>query len=117
MQTEYVARGLRMDRQTRALTDHKLDKLAILLQEPISAHVALIVEKRRHRAEVHVTHRNGSLQASEETGDTLSSIHLVFDKLDKQARRSAKKFQTNRRRAARHEQEKDGDLGLISQKR
>jgi len=105
MQTEYVARGLRIDSKTRDLTGHKLDKLATFLQEPISAHVALSVQKRRHRAEIHVTHRHGSLQASEETEDTQSSIHLVFDKLDKQARRSAKKFQTNRRRAARHVQE------------
>ena len=117
MQTEYVARGLRIDSQTRDLTVQKLDKLATFLQEPISAHVALVVEKRRHRAEIHVTHRNGSLQASEETEDTLRSIHRVFDKLEKQARRSAKKFQTNRRRAARHEQEKDGDIGRISQER
>lgn len=105
MQIEFVARDFRIDETVRDFTSGKLKKLEKFLQEPIAAHVVLEVEKHRHRAEIQIRHRHGSLQATEETEGMQGSLSLVVDKLEKQARRASKKFQTNRRRAARHEAE------------
>jgi len=105
MQIEFVARDFRIDETFRGFASGKLKKLEKFLHEPIAAHVVLEVEKHRHRAEIQVHHRHGNLQATEETEDMQGSLNLVVDKLEKQARRSSKKFQTTRRRAARHEVE------------
>lgn len=103
MQIEFVARDFRLNETVRDFTTGKLKKLEKFLHEPIAAHVVLEVEKHRHRAEIRIHHRHGNLQATEETEGMEGSLNLVVDKLEKQARRSSKKFQTTRRRAARHE--------------
>ena len=101
MKIEYVAKEFSLDEHIRDFVSDQLERISTFLQDPLSAHVTLAVEGRRHRADVHVSHRHGSLQATEETGDMQSAIHLAADKLEKQARRARKKLQTNRRRAAR----------------
>ena len=58
-------------------------------------------EKYRQIAELHVAHRHGLLQANGETEDMRDTINLVVDKIEKQARRSRKKFMDKRRRADR----------------
>lgn len=103
MQIEFVARDFRLNQTVRDLTTGKLKKLEKFLHEPIAAHVVLEVKKHRHRAEIQIHHRHGSLQATEETEGMEGSLNLVVDKLEKQARRSSKKFQTTRRRAARRD--------------
>ena len=104
MQIEYVARDFKLEEPIRELGKEKLKRLERFLQEPITAHVVLEVEKHRQRAEIHVSHRHGDLRAAEETDTMRDSIQHVVDKLEKQARRAAKKFQTTRRRADRHVQ-------------
>ena len=104
MLIEYVARDFKLEEPIRELSEEKLKRLERFLQEPITAHLVLEVEKHRQRAEVHVSHRHGDLRAAEETDTMRDSIQLVADKLEKQARRAAKKFQTTRRRADRHVQ-------------
>jgi putative sigma-54 modulation protein len=104
MQIEYVARDFKLEEPIREFSEEKLKRLERFLQEPITAHLVLEVEKHRQRAEVHVSHRHGDLRAAEETDTMRDSIQLVVDKLEKRARRAAKKFQTTRRRADRHVQ-------------
>ncbi len=103
MQIEFVAKDYDLDEEMREFAQDRLDRLERFLQEPITAHIVLEVEghHQRQRAELQVLHRHGQLHASEETHDMREAVHLVIEKIEKQARRSLKKFQMNRRRADR----------------
>ncbi len=101
MKVEYVARHYELNDQVREFTENKLRKLDKFLQEPVDARVTLEVDKHRKRADLHLAHRFGVIQATEVTADMYDAINLAVDKAEKQARRSNKKFQTKRRRGER----------------
>ncbi len=98
MKVEYSARHFELDDRVREFTEGKLRKLEKFLQEPIDARVALESVKHRNRADLHLAHRFGVIQASEVHGDMFDAINLAVDKAEKQARRSTKKFYAKRRR-------------------
>jgi ribosome hibernation promoting factor len=99
MKIDFTGRHFVVDDQVRQYAEGKLDKLIKFLDEPVDVQVILEVEKRRQIAELNVTHRHGSLQATEAADDMLDAIHAVVDKAEKQARRARKKFMDKRRRA------------------
>jgi putative sigma-54 modulation protein len=101
MNIDYIGRNYEIDDRVRAYTETKLGKLAKFLQEPVEIRVTLETEKHRQIAEVHVHHRLGVLQATEETGDMYDAINMAVDKVEKQARRSTRKLIDRRRRAGR----------------
>lgn len=101
MNIEFVGRNFHMTDEIRKFTESKLDKVERFLDEPIEVHVILEVEKHRHIAEMILSHRHGTMQATEETSDMNDAIHLVVDKIEKQARRSHKKFLQRQRRGRR----------------
>lgn len=98
MNIEYVGHNYNIAEPVRDFTAQKLEKLEKFLQEPAEIRVTLEVEKHRQIAEVHVSHKLGVLQATEETGDMLDAINLAIDKVEKQARRSTGKIKDRRRR-------------------
>ena len=101
MQIDYVSRNFDLDETIRDYTAGKMAKLTRFLDEPVEARVTLVQEKYRQIAELHVAHRHGVLQATGETEEMRDAINLVVDKLEKQARRSRRKYQDKRRRADR----------------
>ena len=101
MQIDYVSRNFDLDDDLREYAASKLGKLSRFLDDPVEVKVTLEQEKYRQIAELHVAHRHGLLQASGETEEMRDTINLVVDKLEKQARRSRRKFQDKRRRADR----------------
>ncbi len=101
MHIEYVSRNFDFDNALRDYAAGKLDKLSRFLDEPVEVKVTLEQEKYRQIAELRVAHRHGLLQANGETEDMRDTINLVVDKLEKQARRSRKKYKDKRRRADR----------------
>lgn len=102
MRVEYVARHYDLDDRVREFTESKLRKLDRYLQEPIEARLTLETEKHRHRADLHLAHRFGIIQAAEEvTEDMFDAINQAVAKAEKQARRSNAKFRDKRRRAGR----------------
>ncbi len=101
MKVEYVARHYELNERVREFTETKLRKLDKYLQEPVDARVTLESEKYRNRADLHLAHRFGVIQATEVTGDMFDAINLAVDKAEKQARRSNKKFHSRRRRGER----------------
>lgn len=105
MKIEYTGRNYPIDDRLRAYTEQKLGKLDKFLQEPVEVRVILETEKRRQIAEVHVHHRLGVLQATEETEDMYDAVNLAIDKVEKQARRSTRKMIDKRRRADRNGQD------------
>lgn len=101
MNIEFVARNTDLDDQTRSFAEEKLHKLYKFLEAPVEIRVTLEEVRHRSIADLHVAHRFGVLQATEETDAMLDSIHLAIDKLEKQARRARKKFLDRRRKADR----------------
>lgn len=103
MNIELTGRHYHVGDRARQLIERKCEKLAKFLDEPVEVHVILEVEKRRQIAEFHVSHRHGVLQATEEAEHMREAIHAAIEKIEKQARRSRKKFMDQRRRAQRHD--------------
>lgn len=101
MQIDYVSRNFKLDDHLRDYAASKLGKLSRFLDEPVEVKVTLEQEKYRQIAELHVAHRHGLLQATGETEEMRDTINLVVDKIEKQARRSRKKYKDKRRRADR----------------
>lgn len=101
MSIEFVGRGFHPDEKLRQFATEKLGKATKFLEDPIEVRVTLTEEKHRHTADLHVAHRHGVLQAAEEHDNVYDAVNLAVDKVEKQARRSRKKFQDNRRRSGR----------------
>lgn len=101
MKLEFVGRGVRIDKMTRQFTEEKLQKAMRFLEEPVEVRATLEVEKHRNRAHLHVLHRHGAIEAMEEMADMHDAINLAADKVEKQARRTRKRFFDRRRRGAR----------------
>ena len=102
MQIEYTCRNVHLDDRLRGFIEQKLQKVMKFVEEPIEVKVLLDIEKHRHIAELHISHRLGIAQATEETGNLQDAVNLAVDKAEKQARRSRKKLVDKRRRAKRH---------------
>jgi putative sigma-54 modulation protein len=103
MNIEYIGRNFHVDERVRAHAAEKLEKLTKFLDEPIEGRVTLEIEKHRHRAEVHVTHRQGVLTAIEETDGTMvDAINLAAEKIEQQARRTHQRLVDKRRRGDRN---------------
>jgi len=101
MNIEYVARNCELDDDLRAFADGRLRKVRRFLDDPVDVHLTLEVEKHRHIAELMLHHRHGTLQAAEETDNLRDAVALAVEKIEKQARRSHKKYFQGRRRTGR----------------
>lgn len=99
MNIEYVGRNVDIDERLRHFTEGKLAKVEKFLQEPVEVRVTLEVEKHRQSADLHISHRQGVLQATEVTDDLHTAIHQAVEKVEKQARRSKKRAEGRRRRS------------------
>ncbi len=102
MNIEYVGKQFELSDSIKEYTEGKLSKLDRFVEDPVEVRVILTSDKLRQLADVHVSHRFGSLQAADESDTMRDSIHDAIDKIVKQARRSRNKFQDKRRRADRH---------------
>lgn len=80
--------------------EDKLSRLKKFLEEPIEAHVVLKVEKFRHTAEVSVDAPGVRLNSVEQTEDMYSSIDLLVDSLEVQARKGKEKVRRRRPNSA-----------------
>jgi putative sigma-54 modulation protein len=102
MKIEIIGRNVPIDDRVRSFSEQKLRKLAKFLEEPAEARITLHQERHLHVAELHVTHRLGTLQATEQSdGTLLDAIHLAVEKLESQARRAREKLVGKKRRIDR----------------
>lgn len=102
MNIEYVGKHFDLTDPIKQLTESKLEKVIRFVDEPVEIRVTLDTEKGRFQADIHLSHRFGVLQSTEESLQGMNeAIQLAADKLEKQARRSRKKFIDRRRRADR----------------
>lgn len=104
MKIEFTGRHYHLSDRVKEYTEQKLEKLPRFIEEPVDVHVILEIAKRRQIAELHVSHRHGVLQATEEAEHMREAISACIDKVEKQARRSRRKFVDSRRRSRRHDE-------------
>jgi putative sigma-54 modulation protein len=103
MKTEIIGRNVHVDDRLRKSVEQKLKKLEKFLDEPIEMRVTLAAERHRHVAELHVTHRLGVLQGTEEAdSNLLEAVRRVAATVEEQARRSHGKLVDKRRRGVNH---------------
>ena len=113
MKIEFTGRHYHVSDRTREFTERKLAKIGKFLEDPVGIHVILEIEKHRQIAEFHVSHRHGALQATEAAEHMREAINAGIEKIEKQARRSRKKFMDKRRRAQRQDDDHHWPLEVL----
>ena len=99
MNLDFVARNTELDDQIREFAAEQLKKVIRFLEEPIEIRFCLEEKKYRRIADLHIGHRFGVIQATDETGDMREAIRLAVEKAEKQAKRSRQKYKDRKRRA------------------
>jgi putative sigma-54 modulation protein len=84
MQFSVTARNVEITPALRAYAEEKLSRLTRYLENIVSLHVVLSVNKHRQTAEVTLRVRDLTIRAEEEGNDLYSSIDLVAEKLERQ---------------------------------
>jgi putative sigma-54 modulation protein len=97
MNVEYTGRQYEVTPAIRKEVETRLAKLRKILRDKFETKVVLTVEKRRHKAEVTVTPRNGPLVGLAQAGDMNSALNEAFDHLEKQAVKYKTRWRTQKR--------------------
>ncbi len=84
MQLTVTGRNLEVTDSLRAYAEEKLRRLTKYLENIVTVHVVLSVEKHRQITEVTLRVRDLTIRAEESTEDLYSSIDLVMEKLERQ---------------------------------
>ena len=102
MNVEYTGRQHKVTPANRKEVETALAKLQKFLGDKCEAKVILTTEKHRHKAEINIVARKGTLVALAEAGDMTAAIGEALDRLQKQA----VKYKTRWRSKKRHQQKK-----------
>ena len=102
MNVEFTGRHYKITSANRKEVEACLAKIQKFLGDKFETHVILSAEKRRHKAEINVGARKGTLVALAEAGDMTAAIGEALDHLQKQA----VKYKTRWRTKKRHQQRK-----------
>jgi len=97
MNVEYTGRHYEITPNIRKEVESGLTKIRKILGDRFETKVILAVEKRRHKAEITITPRNGPLVSEAQSGDMISAINEALDHLEKQAVKYKTKWRTQKR--------------------
>lgn len=97
MKIHFTGRHFDITKAIKDFTEGKLKKIERFIDGIIEAHVILSIEKYRHIAEVSLYGKHASFSGKEETQDMYSSIGLVLDKIEKQAKKHKEKLVDRKR--------------------
>jgi putative sigma-54 modulation protein len=100
MQLSVTARNLEITPALRSYAEEKLTRLTKYLEQIVTVHVVLSVNKHRQTAEVTMRVRDLTIRAEEESDDLYSSIDLVVEKLERQILRYKERIATHGGRSA-----------------
>jgi putative sigma-54 modulation protein len=100
MQLSVTARNLEITPALRSYAEEKLTRLTKYLEQIVTVHVVLSVNKHRQTAEVTMRVRDLTIRAEEESDDLYSSIDLVVEKLERQILRYKERIMTHGARNA-----------------
>ncbi|HEV8336040.1 MAG TPA: ribosome-associated translation inhibitor RaiA [Candidatus Polarisedimenticolia bacterium] len=98
MRIHMTGRQIEVTQALKQAAEARLSRLEKYLDGGSEAHVILTVEKRRHRVEIVVHDRHATLSAVGETKDMYTSLSLVGDRLERQAKKHREKIKGERKR-------------------
>jgi putative sigma-54 modulation protein len=98
MRIHLTGRQIEVTKALRQAAEERLARLEKYLGDGGEAHVILAVEKQRHRAEIVIRGRRATLSAAAETKDMYSTLSLVGDRLERQAKKHREKLKIERKR-------------------
>jgi putative sigma-54 modulation protein len=102
MNVEFTGRHYDITPTVRKSVETGLTKIRKILGDKFDAKVILAIEKRRHKAEITISPRNGPLVGEAQAGDMKSAVNAALDHLEKQA----VKYKTRWRGKKRHDLKK-----------
>lgn len=85
MNVEYTGRQYEITPTIRKTVETGLAKVRKILGDKFETKVILVVEKRRHKAEITISPRNGPIVGVAEAGDMKSAVNEALEHLEKQA--------------------------------
>ena len=98
MNVEYTGRHYEITPAIRKEVETGLAKIRKILSDKFETKVILVVEKRRHKAEITISPRNGPLIALAQAGDMSAAIGQAIEHLEKQAIKYKTKWRTKKRK-------------------
>jgi putative sigma-54 modulation protein len=98
MNVEYTGRHYEITPAIRKEVETGLAKIRKILADKFETKVILAVEKRRHKAEITISPRNGPLVALAQSGDMSSAIGQAIEHLEKQAIKYKTRWRTKKRK-------------------
>jgi putative sigma-54 modulation protein len=101
MNVEYTGRHYEITPVVRKEVENGLAKIRKILGDRFETKVVLAVEKRRHKAEITITLRNGPIVGLAQATDMLSAVNEALDHLHKQALKYKTKWLSKKRKAVK----------------
>src|SRR3979490_2334361 len=98
MNVEYTGRHYEITPAIRKEVETGLAKIRKILSDKFDTKVILVVEKRRHKAEITLSPRNGPLVAIAQAGDMSVAICQAIEHLEKQAIKYKTRWRTKKRK-------------------
>src|SRR5579863_2951962 len=103
MNVEYTGRKFEITPAIRKDVESGLAKIRKILRDKFETKVTLAVEKRRHKAEITITPRNGPLVALAQANDMTIAVNEALDHLEKQAVKYKTRWMSKKRSARKTE--------------
>jgi putative sigma-54 modulation protein len=97
MNVEYTGRHYEVTPAIRKDVESGLAKIRKILGNKFETKVVLAVEKRRHKAEITITPRNGPIVGLAQAGDMPSAVSEALEHLEKQAIKYKTRWRTKKR--------------------
>jgi putative sigma-54 modulation protein len=97
MNIEYTGRHYEITPTIRKHVESGLTKIRKILADKFETKVVLAVEKKRHKAEITISPRNGPLVGLAQAGDMPSAVSEALDHLEKQAVKHKTRWRTKKR--------------------
>jgi putative sigma-54 modulation protein len=101
MKINYTARNAEITPQIKKYCERRMNSLEKLVGYPIEADLLLAQEKYRHKVDINIKTKGGTLNSQEETQDMLSSLGVAFDNIEKRVKKEKDKLKGRKRRRAR----------------
>ncbi|MGA8436671.1 MAG: ribosome-associated translation inhibitor RaiA [Candidatus Sulfotelmatobacter sp.] len=106
MNVEYTGRHYDVTPAVRSEIETGLAKIRKILGDRFEAKAILAVEKHRHKAEITIHPRNGTLVGLAQAKDMMIAVSGALDHLEKQAVKYKTKWQSKKRSARKSEEVK-----------
>jgi putative sigma-54 modulation protein len=106
MNVEYTGRHYEVTSAIRKEVETGLTKIRKILGDRFETKVILAVEKHRHKAEIHISPRNGPLVGLAQAREMIIAVNEALDHLEKQAVKYKTRWQSKKRSARKIEETK-----------